>query len=99
MGTATWHGPPGAHTLLQVRLVVPGGDAPAGEVHAVHPALPALEHADPRVRMPGQPEPRELLRPEVLAEQRQAEQEVQPAVVGDEQHALVTGAGLHPLAY
>src|SRR3954452_9376419 len=77
---------------LEVRLIVPGDQRPARELDAVDvPALAVLEDRDPRVGVRDAVDRRQVLRPEGVAEQRRAEEEVQEAPVRDAEDALAPG--------
>ena len=79
-----------AEAYSEVALVVPGLQRPAVEVDAVDDVvLAALEDRDPGVRMRDPEQRREMVRGELVAEDRAAEEEVHEAPVRDAQHGVV----------
>src|SRR4051812_22281436 len=83
-----------------MRAVVPRRQRPAVERDALdHVVAALLEDRDAGVDVRHAVERRQVLRGEVLAEDRGAEEEVHEAPVRDAEDALVLDAGLQPLAH
>src|SRR3954467_11862323 len=84
----------------QMRAVVPRRQRPAVERDALdHVVAAFLEDRDAGVDVRHAVQRRQVLRGEVLAEDRGAEEEVHEAPVRDAEHALVLDAGLQALAH
>src|SRR3954452_16008752 len=84
----------------QMRALVPRRQRPAVERDALdHVVAALLEDRDAGVDVRHAVERRQLLRPEVLTEDRGAEEEVHEAPVRDAEHALVLDACAEPVGH